>query len=115
VFIDFDWSGVLGDVFLPAAVQLDSFGLRARPPVGPMVNIDPDFDWVCLADILDSLVFHTAAEAAAMMNADSEISQLQLFPNICNMSNIHAGLSPSLDLSQFGLRDYTRYGRECGS
>lgn len=75
--IDFEWSGKVGEAVFPARVSAAAFGPRARNFVAPGVSIDPLFDWMCLADLLDRMQCYTAAEAACMADVHTVIATIK--------------------------------------
>ena len=112
ILIDFDWSGRFGAVSFPVLVRRESFGPQAQLHVAPNLCIPPDFDWLCLADILCSLGFQRAARAAALGRADSVCLELQQLGDSSDVKSALARLlapvnpSPRLDLGGLGLRYY---------
>jgi hypothetical protein len=78
--IDFEWSGLHTEAKFPINVNVKAFGDKATPYVYPESEINMDFDWFCLADILAYTGDQSLVEAAEKLNQAGVLAGLDSLP-----------------------------------
>ncbi len=71
--IDWEWAGPVGTTRFPLNVNKGVFGRLASSHVSSGGLIPPDFDFLCLSDLLEDLKCFTAAAQAYVCNAQGVI------------------------------------------
>ncbi len=108
---DWEWAGPVGTTRFPLNVNKGVFGRLASSHVSAGGLIPPDFDFLCLSDLLEDLKCFTAAAQAYVCNAQGVIDKLScLDPDgeedmrcILALLLVRPG---TLDLCCLGLRFY---------
>eukprot|EP00291_Cryptomonas_curvata_P006033 CAMPEP_0172178592 /NCGR_PEP_ID=MMETSP1050-20130122/16129_1 /TAXON_ID=233186 /ORGANISM="Cryptomonas curvata, Strain CCAP979/52" /LENGTH=504 /DNA_ID=CAMNT_0012851343 /DNA_START=67 /DNA_END=1581 /DNA_ORIENTATION=+ len=116
--IDFEWSGRVGEAVFPAGARVSAFGPTARNFVRPGEAIHPLFDWMCLADLLDTMQLYAAAAAARKALVNTVIAEIKAQRNdgIDLFSLLHPGpqnLDLQFDLSTLGIPFYLKRRSAC--
>ena len=121
--IDFDWAERIGTAQFPPRANILAFGRIARSSVAPGGYIPHQFDWLCLADILENIEGAVGAWAAraAVTQDESQVlaaldtlaaqdeaqalRKLQLFlpalrvPSVLNLSRVSARIESYFESS----------------
>ena len=74
--IDFDWSGSIDAAHFPVCPNIELFKTHSKSKVSSVGRIAYNFDWCCLADLLECISCPDAVDAALAMNVDGIIAAL---------------------------------------
>jgi hypothetical protein len=76
LLVDFEWAGIVSKAQFPPSISSSSFAKVASQALGPGSFIDADFDWICLADLLDKIECPYGTKCAKGHEKDKVIAAL---------------------------------------
>jgi hypothetical protein len=115
--IDFEWSGKFGEARFPKEVNIGAFGNNSQWSISPGALIPREFDWYCLADLMDAIGCPKASIAARLHRKDDvllAIRDLQLQAGTDRLALWKETRITSLNFCRLGERLRYYYFKETG-